>query len=97
MKGGRTYVVSPAEEALCFEHGPIALGTSGSGDVLAGVMAGMAARGTDPVAAAAWAVYLHGEAGRRWVDRHGRLGFLAREIPDEVPALMRNLDLSRKD
>ena len=92
MKGGRTYVVSPTEQALCFERGPVALGTSGSGDVLAGVMAGMAARGASPVVAAAWAVYLHGEAGRKWVKRNGRLGMLAREIADEVPALMRNLD-----
>jgi hydroxyethylthiazole kinase-like uncharacterized protein yjeF len=91
MKGGRTYVVSP-KEALYFEHGPIALGTSGSGDVLAGVVAGMAARGAGPVAAAAWAVYLHGEAGRNWVQTNGRLGLLAREIADEFPVLMRALD-----
>lgn len=93
MKGGRTYVVSPGEQPLCFEQGPIALGTSGSGDVLAGLIAGMAARGANPSAAAAWGVYLHGEAGRKWVERSGRLGLLAREIPDHVPALLRDLDL----
>jgi hydroxyethylthiazole kinase-like uncharacterized protein yjeF len=93
MKGGRSYVVSPAKEPLCFERGPIALGTSGSGDVLAGLMAGMAARGVRPMAAAAWAVYLHGEAGRKWVERNGRLGLLAREIPDQIPALLRDFDM----
>lgn len=93
MKGGRTLIVSAREEALCFEHGPVALGTSGSGDVLAGVMAGMAARGTSLIGAAAWAVYLHGEAGRKWVERNGRLGLLAREIPDELPSLMRELEM----
>jgi hydroxyethylthiazole kinase-like uncharacterized protein yjeF len=97
MKGGRTYVVPPTEQALCFDRGPVALGTSGSGDVLAGVMAGMAARGASPVVAAAWAVYLHGEAGRNWVKRNGRLGLLAREIADEVPALMRGLDVPQGD
>jgi ADP-dependent NAD(P)H-hydrate dehydratase len=93
LKGGRTYVVSPQEQALCFENGPVALGTSGSGDVLAGVMAGMAARGSSPLAAAAWAVHLHGEAGRKWVESNGRLGLLAREIPDQIPALVRDLEI----
>ena len=92
MKGGRTYVVSPQNETLRFEHGPVALGTSGSGDVLAGVMAGLAARGASPMVAAAWAVYLHGKAGQRWVDLNGRLGLLAREIPAAIPGLMRDLD-----
>jgi hydroxyethylthiazole kinase-like uncharacterized protein yjeF len=96
LKGGRSYVVSPAKEALCFDRGPIALGTSGSGDVLAGIMAGMAARGSTATAAAAWAVYLHGEAGRRWVEQNGQLGLLAREIPDRIPALLRDLDTYQK-
>ena len=74
---------------------PLALATSGSGDVLAGVMAGMAARGSEPVAAAAWAVYLHGEAGRKWVEKNGRLGLLAREIPEQIPALLEALDPPR--
>lgn len=95
MKGGVTYVVPPAEDALCFAHGPVALGTSGSGDVLAGLIAGMAARGARPSIAAAWAVYLHGEAGRNWVKRNGQLGLLAREIADEVPVLMKDLEPER--
>jgi ADP-dependent NAD(P)H-hydrate dehydratase len=76
---------------LSFEHGPAALGTSGSGDVLAGIMAGLAARGAEPILATAWAVYLHGNAGRRWVERKGQLGLLAREIADEIPRLMHSL------
>jgi ADP-dependent NAD(P)H-hydrate dehydratase len=91
MKGTCTHVVSPQGNALCFDHGPIALGTSGSGDVLAGIMAGLTARGTAPLLATAWAVYLHGEAGRRWVESHGTLGLLAREIPGEIPSLMQSL------
>jgi len=35
-----------------------------------------------------WAVWLHGEAGRRLGDRIGRVGFLARELVDEVPGLL---------
>jgi NAD(P)H-hydrate repair Nnr-like enzyme with NAD(P)H-hydrate dehydratase domain len=44
MKGGCTHVASPRGDALFFDRGPIALGTSGSGHVLAGIMAGLAAR-----------------------------------------------------
>jgi ADP-dependent NAD(P)H-hydrate dehydratase len=93
MKGGSTHVVSPQKNALWFDHGPIALGTSGSGDVLAGIMAGLAARGAASLIATAWAVYLHGEAGCRWVERNGQLGLLAREIADEIPRLMQSLAL----
>jgi hydroxyethylthiazole kinase-like uncharacterized protein yjeF len=91
MKGESTYVVPPQGDVLSFEHGPAALGTSGSGDVLAGIMAGLAARGAEPILATAWAVYLHGNAGRRWVERNGQLGLLAREIADEIPRLMHSL------
>jgi ADP-dependent NAD(P)H-hydrate dehydratase len=38
--------------------------------------------------AAAWAVYMHAEAGRRLAQKYGTLGLLAREIPDEIPAIM---------
>jgi NAD(P)H-hydrate repair Nnr-like enzyme with NAD(P)H-hydrate dehydratase domain len=48
MKGSTTNVVSSERNMLCFDNGPIALGTSGSGDVLAGIMAGLAARAPPP-------------------------------------------------
>ncbi|PZS15751.1 MAG: hypothetical protein DLM57_12035 [Pseudonocardiales bacterium] len=57
--------------------GHAGLGTSGSGDVLAGAVAGLLARGTDPVRAACWGTYLDAAAGDRLAARVGRLGFLA--------------------
>jgi len=57
--------------------------------VLAGLAAGLAARGADPLAATLWAVWLHGEAGRRCGEQIGPLGFLARELLAHVPALLR--------
>ena len=60
-------------------------------DTLAGFIAGLLARGTDPVRAAAWGVFLHGEAGNRLARSRGLLGYLAREIPDEVPAILTEL------
>ncbi|TQJ59796.1 hydroxyethylthiazole kinase-like uncharacterized protein yjeF [Arthrobacter sp. SLBN-83] len=64
------------------------LGTSGSGDVLAGAIAGFRARGTTGAQAACWGTHLHAAAGDRLASRLGPLGFLARELADELPALM---------
>ena len=64
------------------------LGTSGSGDVLAGAVGGLLARGADPARAAAWGTYLHGTAGDRLAARVGRLGFLARELAAELPLVL---------
>jgi ADP-dependent NAD(P)H-hydrate dehydratase len=88
MKGASTHIVSPDGEACLSENGTIGLATSGSGDTLAGILAGLVARGTRPYFAVAWAVYLHGEAGRRLAKRNGTFGLLAREIPGEVPSIM---------
>jgi ADP-dependent NAD(P)H-hydrate dehydratase len=46
------------------------------------------ARGADPLTALLWAVWLHGEAGRRLSEKVGPIGFLASEIPGEVPTLL---------
>ena len=88
MKGGRTQVVAPDGRAWCYEVGHVGLATSGSGDTLAGLVVGLVARGMVPEAAALWSVYVHGEAGRRHARRYGGIGFLAREIPPEVPFIL---------
>lgn len=67
------------------------LGTSGSGDVLAGAIAGLRARGTSGPQAACWGTHLHAAAADRLASRMGPLGFLARELADELPALMLEL------
>lgn len=68
------------------ENADVGLGTSGSGDVLAGIMAGLLARGAEPAQAACWGTYVHAMAGQRLVTRMGRTGYLARELVDEVAA-----------
>ena len=83
-----TDVVEPEGEAWKYEGGGPGLGVSGSGDVLAGIVGGLLARGAEPLTALLWAVWLHGEAGRRLAGKVGKLGFLAREIPAEVPSLL---------
>jgi ADP-dependent NAD(P)H-hydrate dehydratase len=88
VKGRFSFIAAPDGRAFCFEGGGIGLATSGSGDVLAGLVGGLAARGADVLTATLWGVWLHGEAGRILTERVGRVGFLAREISDLVPGLL---------
>lgn len=88
MKGAKTHVVDPDGHAWVYGGGGTGLGTSGSGDVLAGILVGLLARGAKPSQAALWAVFLHGEAGSRLARSQGSLGFLARELATEVPGIM---------
>jgi hydroxyethylthiazole kinase-like uncharacterized protein yjeF len=88
IKGQYSYIVAPDGTAFRFTGGGVGLATSGSGDALAGIVGGLAARGADPLTATLWGVHLHGEAGRVLAKRIGRIGFLARELLDEVPRLM---------
>jgi hydroxyethylthiazole kinase-like uncharacterized protein yjeF len=88
IKGQYSYIVAPDGDSYRFEGGGVGLATSGSGDTLAGIVGGLCARGAEPLTAALWGVYLHGEAGRRLSKEVGRIGFLARELLDQVPRLL---------
>jgi len=88
LKGQQTVLAAPDGDLYRHREGEPGLGTSGSGDVLAGVIGGLLARGADPLRAAAWGIVLHARAGAELARRVG-VGFLARELPGEIPALMR--------
>ena len=62
---------------------------------LAGIIAGLLARGTKPAAAAIWGVFLRGEAGSKLAKSVAPLGFLAREIPAFIPQLMIDASLKK--
>jgi len=88
LKGAGTIIATPAGDVLHYPGGGSGLATAGSGDVLSGVIAGLLARGADPVLATAWGVWLHGEAGRACATSVAPIGFLARELLAELPALL---------
>ncbi len=87
----RGAVAAPDGSLWRDEAGGIGLGTSGSGDVLAGVVGGLLARGCTPEQAAVWGQYLHAAAGDLLASRSGRLGFLARELLDVLPQVVTSL------
>ena len=88
VKGATSHVVTPEGHVWTYESGAPGLGVSGSGDVLAGIVGGLLARGAEPLSALLWAVWLHGQAGASLAKKVGPIGFLAREIADEIPALL---------
>jgi hydroxyethylthiazole kinase-like uncharacterized protein yjeF len=88
LKGAQSWIAEPAGSLFHFDGGSVGLGTSGSGDILAGIVAGLAASGAPACIAALWGVWAHGAAGRLLSKRMGKVGFLARELLAEVPALI---------
>ena len=89
--GGPVKVVAHRDEVWRVEAGNPGLGTAGSGDVQAGIVAGLVARGAQPAQAAVWGAWLHATAGDRLADRVGPVGYLARELPGELPGLLAEL------
>lgn len=92
LKGPRTVIAHPGGKAWLHEGGNVGLGTSGSGDTLAGAIAGLAARGASLEQACAWGVVLHARAGEQLAQRLGPVGYLARELPLEMLAVLRGLE-----
>lgn len=88
LKGARTFIAEGDTELSYCARGNVGLATSGSGDVLAGIIAGLVARGAAPFAATCWGVFIHATAGDRLAQKVADLGFLARELLSEIPGAM---------
>lgn len=81
-------VAEPQGRTWTSAGGASGLGTSGSGDVLAGAVGGLLAGRAPLDQAACWGVALHTTAGDRLAAAVGPLGFLARELVDEIPKVL---------
>ena len=93
LKGAITHIGAPDQRVWRHQGGNVGLAISGSGDVLAGLVAGLVARGATLEQAAAWGVALHARAGEKLAERFGPLGYLARELAAEVPGVMAGLGI----
>jgi ADP-dependent NAD(P)H-hydrate dehydratase / NAD(P)H-hydrate epimerase len=91
LKGAHTVVAVPSGDARVAPFRLPALGTAGSGDVLAGVIASLLGQDVVPGDAATLGVYLHGRAGERLTDQLGDAGLLASDLLAELPRARREL------
>jgi NAD(P)H-hydrate epimerase len=85
LKGDDTLVAAPDGTVAVNWGASAALATAGTGDVLAGVIGAVLARGLDPFTAACAGVHLHGLAGRRAAERHGLDGVVASDVIAALP------------
>ncbi len=90
-KGPATLIAAPDGGLWRHVGGNAGLATSGSGDTLAGAIAGLAARGAPLAQACAWGVALHARAGEQLAQRVAPVGYLAREIADAMAGVLRDL------
>ena len=87
LKGAKTLIAG--SQLYLNTAGSPGLGTAGSGDVLAGVIGGLLARGADPTAAAVWGVHLHALAGEAAAVRRGVDGMMASDVVECLPEALR--------
>jgi ADP-dependent NAD(P)H-hydrate dehydratase len=87
----RSTVASGDGRTWHIPQGHAGLATAGSGDVLAGLVAGLLGRGAEVEQAVCWGTYLHATAGERLSSAVGGVGFLARELVDQVPPVLAEL------
>jgi NAD(P)H-hydrate epimerase len=90
LKGATTIVARPGA-SLVHDGANAALATAGTGDVLAGAIAGLLAQGLTPFDAAALGVYLHGAAGRLVREELGAAGALASDLLPRLPLAIKAL------
>ncbi len=95
LKGAYTVIADPDEQ---FAVNPVAnplLASAGTGDVLAGIIAGLMVQGVPPFEAACLGVYLHSQAGVRLSADMGKAGGLASELLAFIPGIIKNLSEMR--
>jgi hydroxyethylthiazole kinase-like uncharacterized protein yjeF len=91
LKGAYTIVAAPDGRARISQSANPGLASAGTGDVLSGVIAGLAAQGPSPFDAAACGVYLHAQAGEIVRKELGETGMLAGDLLPVLPRVIKGI------
>ena len=96
VRGSITAVADGAGGCWTSVPAPSGLGTPGSGDVAVGILGALLAQGAKPLAALAWAVAIHAQAGAR-LAAATPTGYLARDLLDQLPHALADLTASPQE
>ena len=91
LKMARTLVGHPTGGVAVVPTGNPGMGTGGAGDVLTGLIAGMIARGVEPLLAARAGAYVHGLAGDLAAERLGQEAMIAGDLLEWLPEAIRRV------
>ncbi len=91
LKGAFTVVASPDGQVMLCPIAEPSLASGGTGDVLAGMIAGLMSQGLDDFTAAAVGVFIQGVTGQIVAARMGRTGVLATDILNAVPQVFKDI------
>jgi ADP-dependent NAD(P)H-hydrate dehydratase / NAD(P)H-hydrate epimerase len=91
LKGFQSLVAEPDGHVYMNPTGNPGMATGGMGDVLAGMIGALLARGIDPVDAACVGAYLHGLAGDILSEEIGDTGLAATDLADRIPRAIQSL------
>ena len=92
LKDASTIVFSPDGRAFFHTGGNDGMATAGCGDMLAGLVAALAAQGVPPVDAARLGVWLHAQAGERTAQRCSRRGMTVTDMLAALPEVFLDLE-----
>lgn len=91
LKGAFTVIATPDQFTMLVPFANPGLATAGTGDVLAGCIAGMLAQGISPADAACCGAYVHALAGHMVAEQTGTAGMLAGDLLPSLPLAIRRI------
>lgn len=97
LKGARTIIAYPNGKIYINISGNSVLSVAGSGDILAGIIAGQFALGLNLEKAVSNGVFLHGYCGDLVRDKIGEDGVMAEDILNNLPSTLKNFRANFKE